>query len=251
MFLAAFLADGMSRAPVFVFDDSGAAVCFARAVPAIREIFSQWVESTSEHIKLVKMEPAVVGSRVHLFCMYHCGGAAGQNMVTKATKYACDMLRENYETKFFIRDFFIEGQLSCDKSASWGNVKSPRGVEVVVWGTITNQACQSVFKCTTDRLHMIQKIAKDGGIRNGQFGSNINTANIIAAMFIATGQDAGSVAEASWSHLTSDLDDETKDLTMTLYFPSLPVGTVGGGTGYATQKEESSLNMHSSSILII
>jgi hydroxymethylglutaryl-CoA reductase len=24
---------------------------------------------------------------------------------------------------------------------------------------------------------------------------------------------------------------------MTLYFPSLPVGTVGGGTGYATQKE--------------
>ncbi|KAH8743035.1 hydroxymethylglutaryl-CoA reductase, partial [Diaporthe sp. PMI_573] len=128
-------------------------------------------------------------------------------------------------------------QLACDKSASWGNVKSPRGVEVVVWGTITNQACESVFKCTTDRLYMIQKIAKDGGIRNGQFGSNINTANIIAAMFIATGQDAGSVAEASWSHLTSELDDETRDLRLTLYFPSLPVGTVGGGTGYPTQKK--------------
>jgi hydroxymethylglutaryl-CoA reductase len=68
---------------------------------------------------------------------------------------------------------------------------------------------------------MIQKIAKDGGIRSAQFGSNINTANIITAMFIATGQDAGSVAEASWSHLTSELDHETKDLTMSLYFPSL------------------------------
>jgi hydroxymethylglutaryl-CoA reductase len=68
---------------------------------------------------------------------------------------------------------------------------------------------------------MIQNIAKDGGIRNGQFGSNINTANIIAAMFIATGQDAGSVAEASWSQLTSEIDDETKDLTMTLYLHSL------------------------------
>ncbi|KAH8743681.1 hydroxymethylglutaryl-coenzyme A reductase-domain-containing protein [Diaporthe sp. PMI_573] len=98
-------------------------------------------------------------------------------------------------------------------------------------------ALRPVFKCTTDRLHLIQKIAKDGGIRSGQFGSNINTANILAAMFIATGQDAGSVAEASWSHLTSELDDETKDLRMTLYFPSLPVGTVDGGTGYATQKE--------------
>jgi hydroxymethylglutaryl-CoA reductase len=193
------LGDGMSRAPVFVFDDPGAAVCFARAIPALREKFAEWAGSTSQHVKLLKLDPSVIGPRVHLFCMYHCGSAAGQNMVTKATKYACDMLRENYETKFFIRDFFIEGQLACDKSASWGNVKSPRGVEVVVWGTITNQACEAVFKCTTDRLYMMQNIAKDGGIRNGQFGSNINTANIIAAMFIATGQDAGSVAEASWS----------------------------------------------------
>jgi hypothetical protein len=37
-------------------------------------------------------------------------------------------------------------------------------------------------------------------------------------MFIATGQDAGSVTEASWSHLTSELDHETKDLTMSLPF---------------------------------
>ena len=73
---------------------------------------------------------------------------------------------------------------------------------------------------------------KDGGIRNGQFGSNINTANVIAAMFIATGQDPASTAEASWTHLTSELDPVTRDLKMSLYIPSLPVGTVGGGTGY-------------------
>ncbi|KAJ0100639.1 hydroxymethylglutaryl-coenzyme A reductase, partial [Diaporthe amygdali] len=183
------------------------------------------------------MRPAVIGSHVHLLCTYHCGSAAGQNMVTKATAHACDMLRQQYEGKFFIRDFFIEGQLASDKNASWGNVKTPRGVEVIVWGTITNDACQSVFGCSTDRLYLMHKIAKEGGLRNGQFGSNINTANILAAMFVATGQDAGSVAEASWSHLTSELDKETQDLRMSLYFPSIPVGTVGGGTGYATQKE--------------
>jgi hydroxymethylglutaryl-CoA reductase len=75
---------------------------------------------------------------------------------------------------------------------------------------------------------------KEGGIRNGQFGSNINTVNILAALFILTGQDVGSVAKALWSYLTSELDDETKDLRLLLYFPSLPVGTVGGGTGYPT-----------------
>lgn len=231
------LGDGMSRAPVIIFDHPGDAVCFAQAIPALEAEFAGWAESTSQYVQLKKVQPAVIGSQVHLLCTYHCGSAAGQNMVTKATKHACDMLREKYETKFFFRDFLIEGQLASDKSASWGNVKTPRGVEVLVWGTITNQACESVFGCSTDRLFLIQKIAKEGGIRNGQFGSNINTANILAAMFIATGQDVGSVAEASWSHLTSDLDEETRDLRMTLYFPSLPVGTVGGGTGYPTQKE--------------
>lgn len=231
------LGDGMSRAPVFVFDHPGYAVDFARAIPAFQGRFAEWAESTSEHVQLRSMKPKVIGSQVHLFCTYHCGSATGQNMVTKATKYACDRLREELEIKFFIRDFLIEGQLASDKKPSWGNVKESRGVEVIVWGTISNQTCQSVFGCSTDRLYYTQQTAKEGGIRNGQFGSNINTANIVAAMFIATGQDVGSVAEASWSHLTSELDSETKDLRLTLYFPSLPVGTVGGGTGYATQQE--------------
>jgi hypothetical protein len=69
----------MSRAPVFVFDDPRATVCFARAVPSLREVFSEWAESTSQHVKLMKMEPAVIGPRVHLFCMYryHCGSVSG------------------------------------------------------------------------------------------------------------------------------------------------------------------------------
>jgi hydroxymethylglutaryl-CoA reductase len=78
---------------------------------------------------------------------------------------------------------------------------------------------------------------KEGGIRNGQFGSNINTANILAAVFIATGQDAASIAEGSWSQLTPEYNHHTKELKMTMYFPSLPVGVVGGGTLYDTQRE--------------
>lgn len=78
---------------------------------------------------------------------------------------------------------------------------------------------------------------KEGRIRNGQFGSTINTANIVAAMFISCGQDAASVAEGSWSQLTSEYDWDTKVLKMTLYFPSLPVGVVGGGTSYKTQSD--------------
>jgi hydroxymethylglutaryl-CoA reductase len=77
---------------------------------------------------------------------------------------------------------------------------------------------------------------REGQIRNGQFGSNVNTANVVAAMFVACGQDAGSVAESAWSHLTLDYDKEAERLKLSLFFPSLPVCIVGGGTSYEAQK---------------
>lgn len=107
----------------------------------------------------------------------------------------------------------------------------------MAWGVLTPESCKEVFGCDTERLYRFLMIGKDGGIRAGHFGCNVNTANILAAMFIATGQDAGSIAEASWSHITMELDKDTGDLTMSIYFPSMTVGTVGGGTGYATQAE--------------
>jgi hydroxymethylglutaryl-CoA reductase len=230
--------NGMSRGPVFQFDDTDHAVAFARAVPSFKRDFARWAETTSTHVHLQALEPKVIGSQVHLFCSYDCGSATGQNMVSKATQHACDRVQELYRDRFAIRDFFIEGQLASDKKPSYANaLKSPRGVEVLAWGTITAQACQDVLGLSTERLYAAQRTLKEGGIRNGQFGSNINTANVIAAMFISTGQDPASTAEASWTHLTSELDPVTKDLRMSLFIPSLPVGTVGGGTGYASQKE--------------
>ncbi|KAE8147161.1 hydroxymethylglutaryl-CoA reductase [Aspergillus avenaceus] len=232
------LNEGMSRAPVFYFPSPSQAIAFARAVPSFRNDFARWAESTSRYVRLQDLQPSIIGSTVHMFCSYFCGSAAGQNMVSKATQHACEMLRSSRCAKQFqIQDFIIEGQLASDKKPSWGNVQRARGVETVAWGTITNAASEEVFGCSTERLHRAQTALKEGGIRNGQFGSNVNTANIIAAMFVSTGQDAGSVAEASWSHLTSEYDYETKDLKMTIYFPSLTVGSVGGGTFYPTQRE--------------
>ncbi|KAI8648771.1 Hydroxymethylglutaryl-CoA reductase [Fusarium keratoplasticum] len=231
------LSNGMSRDPVFVFANPGHAAAFAKALPTMQSSFARWAEETSKHVKLQSFKPALIGSQVHIFCSYDCGSAAGQNMVTKATQYACDILRKLLADKYQIQDFLIEGQLASDKKPSWGNVMNARGVEVFVWGKITPAACQSVLGCTTERLYRAQQTLKEGGIRNGQFGSNINTSNVIAAIFISTGQDPASTAEGSWSHLTSELDPETSELTMSLYFPSLPVGTVGGGTGYPMQKE--------------
>jgi len=66
--------------------------------------------------------------------------------------------------------------------------------------------------------------------------NGLHSANGIAAMFIATGQDAANVAESSAGIIYPELTPEG-DLYLSLTIPSLIVATYGGGTGLATQRE--------------
>ncbi|KAF5707897.1 hydroxymethylglutaryl-coenzyme A reductase [Fusarium mundagurra] len=169
------LGNSISRGPVFVFGNPEHAILFAKQLPALKAIFSRWAEETSAHVQLQTMQPTVIGSNVHVLCSYSCGSAAGHNMVTKATQHACEMLRHSLADEFSIQGFLIEGQMASDKKPLWGNVKKARGVETLAWGTLTADACREVLGCTTYELYATQQTIKEGGIRNGQFGSNVNT----------------------------------------------------------------------------
>jgi hydroxymethylglutaryl-CoA reductase (NADPH) len=70
-------------------------------------------------------------------------------------------------------------------------------------------------------------------------GSNSNashSANGIAAMFIATGQDAANVAESSTAIVHAEKTDDG-DYYFSITIPSLIVASYGGGTGLPTQRE--------------
>lgn len=74
---------------------------------------------------------------------YTCSDAAGQNMVTIATHRAFqDFLQSNSSKHLGIVDFQVEGQFSFVKKLSWGNVKEPRGIEVMAWGTLSDSRVQ-------------------------------------------------------------------------------------------------------------
>ncbi|KAJ5546048.1 hydroxymethylglutaryl-coenzyme A reductase family protein [Penicillium frequentans] len=203
----------MTRAPVFWFSCVEDAASFYDLLPGLFSEFRDAAQSTSRHARLVKIEPHIVGSTVHVIFEYYCGNAAGQNMVTFATQNACDRFAaSNTALAVNLRKITIDGQLISEKSLSWGNILHSRGVAVMAWG-------------------------KEAATRNGQLGYSVNQANVVAAMFIACGQDAASVAESAWSHLAVEFDRETEELGVSTYFPSLPVGTVGGGTTLDTQRE--------------
>ncbi|MFX1298375.1 MAG: hypothetical protein ACFFD2_26410 [Promethearchaeota archaeon] len=72
------------------------------------------------------------------------------------------------------------------------------------------------------------------------YGLNSHVANIIAAMFIATGQDPAQVVEASMGIVAAEILDDG-NLYFSLLLPSLEIGTTGGGTHLPTQKEALSI----------
>ncbi|XP_039305202.1 3-hydroxy-3-methylglutaryl-coenzyme A reductase-like, partial [Solenopsis invicta] len=62
-------------------------------------------------------------------------------------------------------------------------------------------------------------------------GFNAHAANIVTAIFIATGQDpAQNIVSSNCLTLTELWGVDGKDLRMTCTMPSIEVGTIGGGT---------------------
>jgi hydroxymethylglutaryl-CoA reductase (NADPH) len=75
-----------------------------------------------------------------------------------------------------------------------------------------------------------------GAMLAGSANNGAHSANGLAALFIATGQDAANVAESHAAITYAQrLEDGSYYWSITL--PSLIVATCGGGTGLATQRQ--------------
>lgn len=234
---AVALAEGMSRAPVFRFISPKDAVSFYRLLPSLEEQLKSWAESTSRFAKLKSVTPHLFGKEVHVRFLYSCGDASGQNMTTIATHKACQNLIESCGSELKIVDFQLDGQMSSDKKLAYIHLYEPRGVQVFAWGVLSNETCKNVLGSPAARIHETVMTCQRGATRAGMIGSNANVSNILAAMFIACGQDAASVLESGWAQLNTEYDAEKNELTASLFVPCVLIGTVGGGTMYATQRE--------------
>ncbi|KAI9054078.1 hypothetical protein LZ554_001249 [Drepanopeziza brunnea f. sp. 'monogermtubi'] len=235
---ASGLQEGLARSPAFTFSTVSQALKFYTAVPSLFRYLKKAAERTTRHGILTAVTPHIVGTSVHVRFMYTCGDAtAGQDMTTRATEAACSALMLERRPPGLIH-FMIDGNMSGDKKPAWGSLLEPSGVSVIAWGTITNDVSEKMLGCSTQKLKAALSVLEGGGVRHGQIGQGVNnTAHIVAAMFISCGQDVASVPESGLSHLTGEYDPTTKDLTLSLFFPSLLVGTVESSASYATQRE--------------
>ncbi len=232
------LRDEMTRAPCFWTPSIEEATKFVDWVLAHLEEIKHVAESTTRHGKLKRIVPYVTGNIVWLRFCFETGDAMGMNMVTIATDAACRWIAENYPGE--VRVIALSGNMCVDKKPAVINLLEGRGKTVVAEAVIKREVCERVLKTTPEAIDMVNKVKNLlGSARAGSISFNAHYANIIAAIFIATGQDVAQVVESSMGYTWTEVRDG--DLYISITLPSLEVGTVGGGTWLPTQREALSL----------
>ncbi|CAM9596274.1 unnamed protein product, partial [Laminaria digitata] len=167
----------------------------------------------------------------------------GMNMVSKGCEAAVREIQRRFPQARLIS---LSGNMCTDKKSSARNWIEGRGKSVVVEAILSPKTVSSVLKTTVSRM-VECNIAKNlvGSAMAGSIGGfNSHAANVVAAVFLATGQDPAHTVEGSnCITLMEEVRAGEKpacggrpgDLRVSVTLPSLPVGTVGGGTGLPPQ----------------
>ncbi len=224
--------DGMTRAPVFRTKDI---ICAKRLVDWVNDNFGrlkQKAEETTRFGELLSINAFTAGRNVFLRFSYDTKDAMGMNMVTIATDAAVDLILSENDVELVA----LSSNMCSDKKPAAINAILGRGKTVSADVFIAKEVISEKLKTTPEKMADVN-YRKNllGSALAGSIGFNAHAANIAAAMFIACGQDAGHVVEASNAITTMELTDDGLYCSVTI--PSLNVGTVGGGTRIATQQE--------------
>lgn len=188
-------------------------------------------ESTSDHLKILSYDIDTTSD--HLFLTIACDTdeAMGMNMVTIASQAIGEWIESNVEGLAFVT---VAANVDSDKKPSVRTHDRGRGFEVIASAEIDSVTIESVLKTSTKAvLRAAEAKLKIGSRLAGAIGSNLHAANVIAALYLSTGQDAAHVVEGSLADTTVELNG--KGLRITVRLPAILVGVRGGGTALPAQ----------------
>ena len=224
---------GMTRAPVFRVDDVAEALALVEWVRDNERVLREAAEATTNHGELQGVTPYVVGNNVYLRFRFDTKDAMGMNMVTIATKAACDRVEAETTASLVA----LSGNLCTDKKPAAINAVEGRGRSVTADVVIDRDVVADALHTTPEAIAEIN-VRKNliGSAKAGALGFNAHVANAVAAMFLATGQDEAQVVEGANAITTAEVTDDG-DLYCSVSLACLEVGTVGGGTKLPTQSE--------------
>ncbi len=222
----------MQRAPAFIFDDAREAREFGQWVKDNFAGIKKAAETTTSIGKLIHIQQWNVSKTLYLRFNFTTGDAAGQNMVGKATLVACEWICKQVPGSRYL----LSGNMDTDKKHSHLNTLHTRGKRVIAEVVVKKEVLKSIMKVDTRTLAKATVMANTGAMLAGAAYNGPHSANGIASIFAATGQDEANVVESHAGLLSTELLDND-DFYMSVTLPSLICATYGGGTGLPTQRE--------------
>jgi hydroxymethylglutaryl-CoA reductase (NADPH) len=230
---AMVLFESLSRAPAFVFETASDACRFVVWALERFDIYQKVVATTTSHGKLIDIGCTVEGNHVYLNFEFTTGDASGQNMVTLATQAVCDEIITSSPVPPL--RYYVESNLSGDKKASARAFTSARGKKVTAEVKLPAHLISALLHTTAEAMADYWRMSAIGGVLSGTLGIQGHFANGLAALYLATGQDAACVAESATGVTRFEVTADGA-LYASVTLPGIMVGTVGGGTGLPSQK---------------
>ena len=230
---ALVISDIMTRAPAIKCENAADALKIRQWFIDNFSELKELAESTTSHGKLIKIDPIlIVGNYVYPRFVYSTGDSMGMNMVTIASEKILDKLASETTATHLA----LSGNVCVDKKPAAINIVEGRGKSVVADILIPKDIVAKKLKTTAEAIVEVN-IAKNliGSAASGSMAYNAHYANMVAAIFLATGQDAAHVVEGSLGITTAE--NRNGDLYFSVNLPDLPVATVGGGTSLEVAHE--------------
>ena len=198
--LTVITGDGMTRGPCVAFENlarAGAAKLWLDSEDGQR-VMRKAFNSTSRFARLQSMKTALAGTYLYIRFKTTTGDAMGMNMISKGVECALNvmMTESGFEDMSVIS---LSGNFCTDKKPAAINWIDGRGKSVVAEAIIPGDIVRSVLKSDVNALVELNT-AKNliGSAMAGSIGGyNAHAANIVTAMFLATGQDPAQNVESS------------------------------------------------------
>jgi hydroxymethylglutaryl-CoA reductase (NADPH) len=226
------IADRITRASCFICKTSGDALALARwieeQVPAMRGFLRDSDSpELSRYAVLREAKTHVVGPMCHVLWRFTTGDAFGANMMTR-NAYALNMAYVLPQAPVPIERSILEANMGGDKKPSFEYFQQGHGKTVIAETTLTEAAIERVLRTKLTDLEELAWAGTHGAVASGMQSVAFTPASAVAAVFAATGQDLGLVGTSSMAHGTEQRLDG--GLHVSIRFPGIEVGTVGGGT---------------------
>ena len=230
--------DAMTRGPALEFPSVVQAAKAKRWIDSQEgaSIIKAAFDSTSRFARLSSLRCVLAGRTLYVRFATSTGDAMGMNMISKGVEKALGMMTEEYFPEMKVLS--LSGNYCTDKKPAAINWIEGRGKSVVAEAVVPGNVVRSVLKCTVrDLVNLNNKKNLIGSAMAGSVGGfNAHAANILTAIYLATGQDPAQNVESSNCITLMEAINDDQDLLITVSMPSIEVGTVGGGTVLPPQR---------------